>query len=71
MPRIRASREAVFVCTYTTRSGDESLWVRAWSEDQARELAAAQLAEAGVATRGALHIVPIHAVIATGEGRPA
>lgn len=71
MPRIRASREAVFVCTYTTRSGDESLWVRAWTEEQARDLAVAQLAEAGVTTRGAIHIVALHTMIAAGEGQPA
>jgi hypothetical protein len=67
MPRFRARREGVFVCTCTTRAGASSVWVRAWSEEQARELAVAQLRDQGVEPGSELRVVPLDASVATAE----
>lgn len=60
MPRMRARREAMFVCTVTTRSGETSVWVRAWTAEQAREVVAAQLRDRGL-TGFEVEVAPLHA----------
>jgi hypothetical protein len=59
MSRMRPRREAVFVCTYTTRSGAERVWVRAWTAEQARELVLAQLRDEGLAAGGEVQVAPL------------
>jgi hypothetical protein len=50
-------RESGFLCTFSTPAGSGSTWVRAWDEQQARELTRLQLRDAGFGADVAVCVV--------------
>jgi hypothetical protein len=50
-------RESGFLCTFSTAAGSGSTWVRAWDEQQARELTRLQLRDAGFDAEVAVCVV--------------